>query len=185
MRRPISILLYAIVVVVAALMLNGCASQKTSKKGEAQWHTMHAKNVRTTLWVDQKTYTVNCTYQAVKDSIIVISVRPLLGIEIARVEATPKKVVVIDKVHGEYTPAQYKTLNLVVRPRIKFKNLQDFITGKGKDKDGNAALFFTAQKHHIAIKTEWRDKIKLDAEVKVQGQNLSKYKEVSLMERIK
>ncbi|MBO7408716.1 MAG: DUF4292 domain-containing protein [Paludibacteraceae bacterium] len=172
---------------MAAIMLlfSGCASQQVGKKAETQWHTMQAKNVRTTLWVDQKTYTVNCTYQAVRDSMIVISVRPLLGIEVARVEATPKKIVVIDKVHGEYTPAQYKTLNLVVRPKIKFKDLQDFISGKGKDKDGNAALFFKAQKHNAAIKTEWRDRIKFDEPVKVQGQNLTRYKEISLMDRIK
>ena len=166
-------------------LLCGCASQKISKRSETQWHTMQAKNVRTTLWVDQKTYTVNCTYQAVRDSMIVVSVRPLLGIEVARIEATPKQVVVIDKVHAEYTPVNYKTLNLVVKPHVTYKTLQEFVSGKGTDKDGNAALFFTAQKHHVAIKTEWRDKIALDEPVKVQGMNLERYKAVSVMERIK
>ena len=116
-------------------LLCGCASQKISKRSETQWHTMQAKNVRTTLWVDQKTYTVNCTYQAVRDSMIVVSVRPLLGIEVARIEATPKQIVVIDKVHAEYTPVNYKTLNLVVKPHVTYKTLQEFVSGKGTDKE--------------------------------------------------
>ena len=60
--------------------------------------------------------------QTVHDSMIVISVMPMLGMEMMRVEATPTQIIAIDKLHGRYAKATFadpreSTARLYLRQR--------------------------------------------------------------------
>ena len=97
------------------MLLVGCGAKK--KVAESQkpvvvtepevpaWHTCLIQSARATIVTDEDRISANVTMQTVRDSMLVISVMPLLGIEMLRVEATPMEIIAIDKIHGQWAQA--------------------------------------------------------------------------------
>lgn len=58
------------------------------------------------------------------DSLLVISVQPLLGIEMLRVEFTPEKFIIVDKMNRRYTENTYDFLRYKLSVPLDFKLIQ-------------------------------------------------------------
>ena len=96
---------------LALLVLASCGAKKKAAQASSEpevievpavpaWHTCVIQNARVTVNKDGSKFSSSVTMQVVRDSMLVISVTPLLGIELYRLEATPFEVIGFDKMQG-------------------------------------------------------------------------------------
>ena len=171
-----------ILLLCAVFLLCGCASKKhTVKPTEQQpdqttptWHTAQAANTQLTLDVDMQRYSVMCQIQAVRDSMIVISVMPMLNMELLRLEFTPDTAIVIDKINRRYTKLALDAAQDEVVPAIKWKDLQNFATGTGFN-----SLGYSFREHTVRLTASYGE-IVYDAPVNVRHQRLERYQFVDI-----
>ena len=125
---------------LVAVVLTGCGAKKGLRaKGEAPeaqaqsvpaWHTCLIPNARVTMITETDRISANATMQVVRDSMLVISVMPMLGIEMLRIEATPTEIIGIDKMHAQYVQASFADINRKLRPTLNWDDLQQICTAE-------------------------------------------------------
>jgi len=79
--------------------------------------------------IDDDTHSFDITFRARKDSVLWISISPLLGIEVARVLITRDSVFFMDRLHKRFQAADYGFLNNLLRMNIDFEIVQGVFTG--------------------------------------------------------
>ena len=119
------------------------------------------------------------TMQTVHDSMIVISVTPMFGMEMMRVEATPTEVIAIDKIHGRYAKATFAQLNQQLSPSLNWDILQQICTAELPTGDKKARLVYTFGKKQIELILDYPPR-KIDVPVKMTNQRLTKYTEIDV-----
>ena len=119
------------------------------------------------------------TMQTVHDSMIVISVTPMFGMEMMRVEATPTEVIAIDKLHGRYAKATFADLNRQLTPSLNWDILQQICTAELPTGDKKARLVYTFGKKQIELILDYPPR-KIDVPVKTTNQRLTKYTEIDV-----
>ncbi len=92
----------------------------------AQWMSAKA-SVTTTDSTNETSF--NITLRMHKDSVIWISVSPLLGIEVARVMITPDSVKVLDRLHSKYQTTTFEYINKLLQLKVNFEIVQALLTG--------------------------------------------------------
>jgi len=65
------------------------------------------------------------------DSIIILSVQPMLGIEMVRVEATPESAIVIDKINRRYARCSYEEVSTLIGQKADFRTLEQMLEEQG------------------------------------------------------
>jgi len=75
----------------------------------------------------ETSFTINM--RAKRDSLIWISITPLLGIEVARVIITPDSVKMMDRIHSKYTVSSFETINKLLQLRVNFEIVQSLLWG--------------------------------------------------------
>ena len=179
-----------IVFLVAVLMLAGCGTKKrTAVNGERltvnetvvpAWHTCLTQ-ARATVMTDEDKLSANILMQTVRDSMLTISIMPLLGMEMMRIEATPTEFIAIDKMHGRYATASFADLNRKLTPSLNWDILQQLASAElptGKEK---ARLQYTIGGKTIELVMDY-DSRKIDVPVRVMHQRLDKYTQVDISE---
>ena len=73
--------------------------------------------------------TFNVNMRVKSDSIIWISISPMLGIEVARVMVTPDSVKFVDRINKRYAVTDFNFLNKLFDINVDFEILQGIITG--------------------------------------------------------
>ena len=68
-----------------------------------RWQTACVTDAQLTIHTNAASFESPCTIRAVRDSIIVVSITPLLTIEAFRIEITPAQITAIDKIRHQYT----------------------------------------------------------------------------------
>lgn len=82
------------------------------------------------------TTSLSATVRMKKGEVIQLSVAPLLGIEVARVEITPDRILAIDRLHKRYVEISFGTLSGMLHTELDFNSLQSlflnevFLPGK-------------------------------------------------------
>ena len=117
--------------------------------------------------------------QTVHDSMIVISVMPMLGMEMMRVEATPTQIIAIDKLHGRYAKATYADLNRRLTPSLNWDILQQLCTAELPTGPEKARLAYTFGKERLEFIIHYPPR-KLDVPVRMTNQRLTKYTEIDV-----
>ena len=117
--------------------------------------------------------------QTVHDSMIVISVMPMLGMEMMRVEATPTQIIAIDKLHGRYAKATYADLNRQLTPSLNWDILQQLCTAELPTGPEKARLVYTFGKERLELIIHYPPR-KLDVPVRMTNQRLTKYTEIDV-----
>ena len=117
--------------------------------------------------------------QTVHDSMIVISVMPMLGMEMMRVEATPTQIIAIDKLHGRYAKATFADLNRRLTPSLNWDILQQLCTAELPTGPEKARLVYTFGKERLELIINYPPR-KLDVPVKMTNQRLTKYTEIDV-----
>ena len=174
-----------LILLCAALLLVACGTKK--KIAERQeptvsvpaWHTCLVQGARATVATANDRLSANVTMQTVHDSMLVISVMPMLGMEMLRVEATPIEVTAIDKLHGRYAKATYADINRRLTPSLNWDVLQQMATAELPLGEQKARLMYTFGDQLIELVIDYPAR-QLDMPVKVNHARLNKYTEVDV-----
>ena len=106
------------------------STPKKETTPQPTWHTRLIQGARAVVTLDGNTYQGTCSMWAVNDSLTILSVMPMLGIEMFRAEATPKEVVIVDKINKRYLRTTYAEINRYVTPKMSYTDLQNIATGE-------------------------------------------------------
>ncbi|MBQ0119180.1 MAG: DUF4292 domain-containing protein [Bacteroidales bacterium] len=167
-----------ILCIVLAVLLASCGAQKGMKKPKHL--TAEVKKAQLHIEMDDKQYDLTASMQTVANSYAVLSITPLLGIEMARVEAMKDSVWVIDKIHRKYAVVPYGQLNLVLTPNVHLRNLEDIVMGTGlKEGEKTQTLRYKALTHTIKVNITYPTII-YDKPMTIRHQDLSRYQRVPI-----
>ena len=120
MKRLLPLLL------LLGVLFSSCSTSRSV--APRRYQTLHQK-ANATILFDQHQYSMGCTVQLWRNELIILSVQPMLGIEMLRVEATPDSVVIFDKMNRRYTTLVFGEMeNMNIQPLPSYKWLQDFFT---------------------------------------------------------
>lgn len=73
--------------------------------------------------------TFNITLRGRRDSLIWISISPLLGIEVARVMVTPDSIKFLDRLQGRYQAGSFESINRLLQLKVNFEAVQALVFG--------------------------------------------------------
>ena len=175
-----------IVFLLAGLMLMSCGTKKrlaVSGEGLTEsvpaWHTCLIQGAQATIITDEDKLSAAVTMQTVRDSMLVISVMPMLGMEMLRVEATPIEVTAIDKIHGRYATATYAEMNRKLTPSLNWDILQQLCSAELPTGNEKARLVYAFGDQTLELVITYPPR-KLDVPVRVMHQKLDKYTKVDV-----
>ena len=174
-----------LILIVALLALCGCAAKKRvvapPEDFALTWQTVHMSNTLLELDVDGQNYSVSCQIQGVRDSMLVVSLMPMMNMEMMRLEITPDEALAIDKVNHRYTRLELSKAAQHVVPGIQWTDLQKFLTGTGGLKQGETmSLGYNFQGHKVQLKLTYGT-IAYDAPVNVRHLKLDRFDYVDLL----
>jgi len=165
------------------LALTSCgAKKKVIKPAEPEvpvWHTCLIQGARATVTTNEDKFSTTVTMQTVHDSMLVISVMPLFGMEMMRIEATPTEMTAIDKMHGQYAVATFADLNRQLTPELNWDILQQLCSAElptGKEK---ARLQYAIGNETIELVIDYTPR-QTDVPVRVNHLRLDKYTQVDV-----
>jgi hypothetical protein len=101
-------------------------SKIEAKEFKSQW--MNAKASVISIQ-DEKEISFNISLRYKKDSVIWISISPLLGIEVARVMVTPDSVKFMDRLHSKYEVNTFESISKLLQIKVNFETLQSLLIG--------------------------------------------------------
>lgn len=156
------------------LVIIGLASCATSKKSTIGKQNVTQK-AQISLTLDQHKFDMSCQLKAWKNELIVLSVLPMMGIEMFRLEATPDSVVVVDKLNKKYAVMTYEEINELSPTTITFKYLQSMLKKAQKD----IIMDLKAGSHTLKINAKLQDP-EYNTLKEPQYINLKKYKKVTI-----
>ena len=170
-----------------ALGLSSCRTQqalpKTTVQSESvaedtlpQWHTCSIQGAKAVLTYEGQTLTATCSMQAVRDSMLIISVMPMLGIELFRLEATPTSLLAIDKMNRQYVQTDYQELNRFMAPELTWAHLQQIATDELPE---DAFIGYTVGKHSIALRLTYTER-QLDVPVHMTPIRIDRFEPVDI-----
>lgn len=149
-------------------------SAETPTEEEKPWHTCLIQGARATLTIDEEIISANCTIQVVRDSMLVISVMPMLGIEVYRIEATPDELIAINKLNHQYLRTDYQQVNRYVTPPLRWEDLQQIASN---ELPGGPFVGYAIGEKTIALKITYPEK-QTNVPVRAQHIDLSRYEQV-------
>ena len=147
---------------------------ETPTEEEKPWHTCLMQGARATLTIDEEIISANCTMQVVRDSMLVISVMPMLGIEVYRIEATPDELIAINKLNHQYLRTDYQQVNRYVTPPLRWEDLQQIASN---ELPGGPFVGYAIGEKTIALKITYPEK-QTNVPVRAQHIDLSRYEQV-------
>ena len=173
---------YRLLVIGIAMLLASCGAKKSIVKTPESvpaWHTCLIQGARATVKTDDDALSASVTMQTVHDSMLVISVIPMLGMEVMRLEATPTELIAIDKLHGRFAKATYAELNRKLTPSLNWDILQQTCAAELPTGPEKARLMFTFDKQTLEIVIDYTPR-RLDVPVRVKNQPLNKYTQIDI-----
>lgn len=121
-----------------APMIGGLKGEEYQEKviaGAPRWNCVTGK-VALNLNVSGKSTKLSATLRMKKGEVIQLSVAPLLGIEVARLEISPERILAVDRLHKQYVEVSFDDLNRMANLNLSFNVLQSlflneiFLPGK-------------------------------------------------------
>ena len=133
---------------IMALALSSC---KVSKQATTRYQSM-TQRAQVTLQLDEHQYSMSCSMRTWHNELIVLSVQPMLGIEMVRIEADQDSIWIFDKMNRRYAAMDYASINRIIQPKVSYRILQDFcdqpIVPKKKE---TIQQVFASGKHQLTL----------------------------------
>lgn len=183
MKHNTIIYLFILAIGMAA---SGCATKKmanstpapTPAVSQPAWHTVQVREAMGRITFGNKEYAADINTACTRDSMLTISIMPILGIELVRVEATPEQVKIIDKINRQYLSLTYEEANRVITPAIQWKDLQDLASGDMLQKGNDTyRIAYSAQGKTIELSIRYL-KIEKDVELRLRSTNTKLYQTI-------
>ena len=170
---------HLIPILVLCGLLSSCAIKRQADPRRYQNMTQKAN---ATLQYDQREYSMSCSIQIWRNEMVMLSLQPILGIEMFRIEALQDSIWIIDKMNRRYTTLAYDWASKAVQPTPSYKMIQDFVTPPAlSNVKASSQRTFEIGGHKIGIKCAfWQREYNTLATLK--RLDLKKYKRVSLRE---
>ena len=143
------------------------------------WHTCLIQNARVTVNKDGTKFSSSATMQTVRDSMLIISVTPLFGMELYRLEATPLEIVGIDKIHCQYAKATYADVNRKLTPELNWDVLQELCSAELPLGSERARLIYSFGDDVVELLVEYTPR-QLDVPVRIGALPLNRYTQVDI-----
>ena len=102
---------------------------------------------------------LNATIRMKKDSVIWISLSPMLGIEVARGMITQDSVMFMDRINQEYRVYDYQTLSKQFNFRLNYQIIQSILIGDMPWEADNRDKFRKVKDHYILLQEDGPIKI--------------------------
>ena len=169
------------IIALLGLLLCSCGTQR---QAEPRRYNTLSQKAQATLQFDEHQYTMSCQMQMWRNELVVLSLQPVLGIEMFRLEATTDSVCVIDKMNRRYTTLAYNWVAKEIQPTPSFKLIQDYVGAPTSKQNKNKNLLnLQVGEHKISVLCSFsqREYNKLSSPKRL---DLKKYKRVSLREII-
>ena len=175
------------IVLLAALILAGCGTKKKTVTPVVEepvvvapaWHTCLIQGARATISRNADKLSATVTMQTVRDSMIIISVMPLFGMEMMRIEATPLEVKGFDKIHGQYVQATFAELNRKLQPQMNWDILQEICTAELPTGDQKGRLLYAFEDETIELVIDYVPR-KLDLPLRMVGLDEKRYTKIDI-----
>lgn len=133
-----------ILVLLFVLALGSCGSKKLFIKDGAIVKSKSEKEIFSDLLeaeIDYNTIStkgkiefngkeVSAIFKIVKNEILQVSIRPVLGIEMARIDITPDKILFLDRFNKQYTEITFQEIQSSTGLDLNYYNLQSILTNK-------------------------------------------------------
>jgi uncharacterized protein DUF4292 len=115
-------------------------------------------------FIDEKSTSFKAHLRIQKDSVIWISITPVLGIEIARVMITQDSVMLMNRVKSEYFKGDFEYINKMFNVEFDFEMLQSLLIGNSLEFEKNEKLKTALDRktNRYFIGTEKKRKVKKD-----------------------
>ena len=117
-------LLIPALLIIITVVLSSCA---TSRRATSRYQTL-SERAQVTLALDQRQYTMSSQVRIWRNELAIVSVQPMLGIEMIRMEATTNSLWIFDKMNRKYVVLSYPELQHLLNTHISYKTIQDFLT---------------------------------------------------------
>ncbi len=158
--------------------------KQETQTAENQWHTCLMQNAQGVVTIGEQTVRATCTMQTVRDSIVILSIMPMLGIEMLRIEATPEQITGIDKINRQYAVATYEEVNRYLSPAVSYHDLQALATGELPTGEDEAFVGYTAGKQTIMLRLTYPAR-QTDVAVRTRGADLTRYQQIDIKQLLK
>lgn len=164
----------------AMMALSGCgvkkraAEPKVMAENEVSWYTCLITGTRARIVRESETLSSTIMMQAIRDSMIVVSVTPLMGMEMMRLEITPQLITGIDKIHGQYAEMTYEEINSKLRPALSWEVLQQLCTATLPTGEKSARMVYFLGDEPVELVLDYGER-SIDVPVRVTKQNVSRY----------
>lgn len=176
-----------IVFVWAALFMVACGVQKqttgsgkpASTVSKPTWHTCVISGAKAVVTTSGQRVSATVTMQTVRDSLIIMSIMPALGIEMARLEATPTDITAFEKIHNRYVQTTYAELNKRLKPKISWKQLQMICSAELPSGAEKAQLEYSIGEDKIQVEINYTPR-KLNLPLKMNRLNTARYKKMDI-----
>lgn len=167
------------IIALLTLLLSSCGTQRQVEPHRYQ--TLRQK-ASATLQIDEHKYTMNCNIQLWRNELVILSLQPVLGIEMFRIEASQDSIVVVDKMNRRYTTLAYDWAEAYIHPTPSLKMIQDYVTAPiSSKKKSNSTFNLKMKNHRISIDCIFTQR-EYNALTAPRRLALEKYKRVSLHE---
>lgn len=122
-----------------APMIGGLKGEEYQEKvisGLPHWNCVTGKVALNLNTGSSKNTKLSATLRMKKGEVIQLSVAPLLGIEVARLEISPERILAVDRLHKQYVEVSFEDLNRMANLNLSFNVLQSlfmneiFLPGK-------------------------------------------------------
>ncbi len=97
-------------------------------KHQPEFQTMNASHITLSIQFGKENHNVRGSLKLYRDSVIQISVQPLPGVELFRAQLTPEKIVVLDRLKGEFIQADYDFIRTRFGVDADFYTLQSLLS---------------------------------------------------------
>jgi hypothetical protein len=158
------------------LLISGCTASKKAireplkeqgseflikklKSNELKFNTISAK-FSATYFRNRKKTNISGQLRIERDSIIWISITPMLGIEMARFMLTPDSIKYINRINSTFLLKDFKYINLLLNKTLDFDMAQAFLTGNDFSLYENNKFRASVDNHEYKLSTSNRRKLK-------------------------
>ncbi|MGN0187692.1 MAG: DUF4292 domain-containing protein [Paludibacteraceae bacterium] len=137
--------LFAVACMLLALLVAGCKSKQLPQPSTEQsasytvqqvlteqptFETLHISKMNVVATYGTQQLSFRATVKLLPDSLLVLSIQPMLGVEMFRVEFTPSRFVVVDKWNRRYTDNSYDFLRYKLGVDFRFDVLQNILSNR-------------------------------------------------------
>jgi len=129
------------------------------KNNEIKFNTLSAK-FSATYFRDRKKTNISGQLRIKRDSVIWISITPMLGIEMARFMLTPDSIKYLNRINSTYMLKDFKYINQLLNKTLDFDMAQAFLTGNDFSLYENNTFRATIDSREYKLSTSNRRKLK-------------------------